>query len=85
MDMTTVAVVIYEDRHADVKVEVFLNEQDAVAKARAFALASARPDAPTETLTDDLTADMRADGWLYSGLYSDEGDSVRVVTVTVQG
>ena len=85
MDMTTVAVVIYEDRHTDVKVEVFFNEQEAVAKARAFALDSAWPNAPTETLTDDLTADMRAGGWVYYGLYSDEGDSVRVVTVTVQG
>ena len=80
MDMTTVAVIVYEDRHTDVTVEVFLNEQQAIAKARAFALASAQPYVPDETLTDG----MRADGWLYYARYSPEGDSERVVTVEVQ-
>lgn len=67
-------VAIIEDRHSDVGVDVFSDEDTAIAWARKMAHASA-----SGSVDETLTKSMKDAGWVYFGSYSSEGDSVRVV------
>lgn len=68
---------IIEDRHTDVNVEVFTSSDVAIAWARKLAQSFGPVDEP------ELNKSMVADGWVYYGVYSCEGDSIRVVRRTL--
>ena len=63
-------VVLIEDRHTDVQVEVFSGREDAIRYAQWIAVNWIRPGA---TITE-----QQVDGWEYYATYSSEDDSVRV-------
>lgn len=67
----TVYLVIHEDRHTDVSVEVFTSQADAVENAEA--IASDYDNAVVEPV----------EGWIYNARLSDEGDYVSVREVEV--
>ncbi len=79
--MTTVYVVVHEDRHTDVGVTVFAAADAAIAYARDQARECARDP---EDIEEELNGAMRADGWLYYCRYSSESDSIRVVERSIQ-
>jgi len=76
---TMVAVVVTEDRHSDVGVEVFnvMDEAIAWAKSRAREYAGYNHHRITEA-DEELTGPMIVDGWVYNCVYSHEGDAIRV-------
>ena len=65
---------IIEDRHTDVATEVFSDEDKAVTWARKMA-----HDSTSDLVDESLTKSMKDAGWVYCGVYSGEGDKVRVV------
>jgi len=71
-----VFVVVWEDHHSDSAVEVFSNEEVAVAWAREKAREFDRFEQYTET---PLTESMVRDGWIFYCTYSSESDGIRVV------
>lgn len=79
-DLTKLAVAIWEDRHFDTEVELFLDPDEAVEWAREKARESDR----FGDLDETLTPPMIQAGWLYRGCYSCEGDSIRVITRKVK-
>lgn len=75
--MSTVYVVIIEDRHADVDAEVYADKEAALDAAWNYAVMY---NSFPEDLDDHaLSAAMIRDGWLRYVKYSQESDSVRVV------
>lgn len=74
--MSELFVIIIEDRHSDVDVEVHDNEDRAVGRAKRLATEYCRH---AEDLQDGLTDGMKKAGWVYYCRYSCESDSVRVV------
>jgi hypothetical protein len=70
-----VFVVVVEDRHADVEVEVWTDRDAAIARARALAEEYCRHQ-------DDLEEEP-IKGWEFYVRYSCEDDSIRVVKTTV--
>ncbi len=80
--MSDVYVLVGEDRHLDVQVEVFTDEVAAVRAAQQFIQEHASrtlDELDLDPEDSELNDAMRADGWLYFQVYSVEGDSVRVV------
>jgi hypothetical protein len=75
-----VYVVIWEDHHADTDVTVFTDPGAAVEWAKAKANECNR----SGELIEPLINPMRNDGWLYYGMYSQEGDHLRVVERCIQ-
>jgi len=76
--MTEIYVLIIEDRHSDVDVEVY---RDELAAKRAFenfvrvqSVGARRP----EDIEEYLTEDMIKSGWLANVIYSVEGDAARI-------
>lgn len=77
---TDVYVMVGEDRHFDVQVEVFTDELSAVRAAAQFIEDHASGNEHEADPEDsELNEAMIADGWVFSEVYSVEGDSVRVV------
>lgn len=70
----TVYVVIWQDRHSDTGVYVFLDKDQAIEWAKQQARESDR----FGDLNEELTEPMRKGDWLYYGCYSCEGDHLRV-------
>jgi hypothetical protein len=71
-----VYLVIIEDRHSDVDIEVWLDETKAIERGKSLALEYANGN-PNE-LEEYLTTPMIESGWLYNVTYSCEGDSISV-------
>lgn len=71
----TVWLVILEDRHTDVQVEVYGTRADAI--ERAIAIVDDYDFQPEEP-------DVLPDGWEFNATLSCEGDAVRVEKVEVQ-
>lgn len=71
-------IAVVQDRHTDVDVEPFTDANRAIAWARKLARDSSDGD-----VDETLTESMKDDGWVYSGCYSCEGDSVHVVRKTL--
>lgn len=65
-------VVVCEDRHTDVLVKVYSTPEKAIASAKEFVEESGDPKDIEES---------NVEGWLYSCVYSCEGDCVRVEKV----
>lgn len=85
--MQQVFVIVIEERHSDVEVEVWLNLDAAIVRAREVAEENARggeidADSPGYGLAPDWRG---SGGWMYWLGWGEEGDSVRVQAVTVQG
>ncbi|TDP29812.1 hypothetical protein [Nocardia ignorata] len=76
-DLRTVAVVVWQDRHFGVDVQLFENSADAIEYARTQAKNSDRFGDLDETLTDAMK--QGSDPWLYYGGYSCEGDHIYVI------
>lgn len=72
-----VFVVIIEDRHSDVGVEVWTDRDSAIERAKALAKEYAG-------YNDCSPEQKTVPGWEYYTCYSCEGDCVRVVRVKVQ-
>ena len=70
----TVYIVMIEDRHTDVEVEVYSDETRAIARGKELAQEYAGAGNEEEY----LTTEMVKSGWLYNATYSCEGDSVSV-------
>lgn len=68
---------IVEDRHIDTEVEVFVDSHSAVSFAREVATNSCAD--PSEMYEEEIAE------WLFYIVYSNEGDSVRVVEREVKG
>ena len=70
-------IVIIEDRHTDVQVELWLEEAEAITRARTVAKErwSAESGVP---YSEKLSGPMKKAGWLFHVTYSGEGDAVRV-------
>lgn len=73
--MSKLAVVIWEDRHADVGVHLFTDTARAIEWARIQARKSDRHGNLDETLTEAAARE----GYVYHGRYSSEGDSISVI------
>ena len=78
-----VYVVLINDRHCDDDVEIFANPVDAIDYAEKEVREGAGKY-PEDIEIHELTAGMLADGWVFYGVYSCEGDSVRVMKRQVQ-
>lgn len=74
--MSKVYIVLWSDRHADTTVHPFSIADKAIEFAKRKALECDRFGELEEWTPEQLA---RAPGWLYYGLYSCEGDSLRVV------
>lgn len=77
-----VAVLVWDDRHTDDKIELYRNPEDAIARAESI-IADHRVDEDEEFWVEldrdyPFTDVMKEDGWIYYKAYSVEGDSVRV-------
>lgn len=78
--MTDLYVMVGEDRHSDVQVEVFTSESSAVQAAAQFiAYSASKNEYEADPEDSELNEFMIADGWVFYRVYSGEGDSVRVV------
>jgi len=69
--MITVYVVLINDRHADLEVELFTQPNVAIARARTLAKEYCRREEDYE--------EFRIANWLFYAKYSVEGDWVRVI------
>jgi hypothetical protein len=70
MTSREVFIVITEDRHTDVEVDVFGDEQSAITHAKKIANEHCRHEEDYE--------EQKIEGWIFSAIYSCEGDCVRV-------
>lgn len=77
--MTSIHIVITEDRHADTEVTPFADPDEAIAFAAQEVRDYARHPEGIADEDRELNDAMRADGWTWYCRYSSEGDSVRVV------
>lgn len=73
-ELTTCYVAVWQDRHSDTGVYVFSDKMAAIEWARKTAREYDREGGLSEKMN---TAMIRA-GWIYYGVYSCEGDSIRV-------
>ena len=72
-------VVMIEDRHTDVDVELFVSEEGAIKRARGIFNEYKNEEDEDEDIGEiELDSDAIEDGWIYSAIYSCEGDSVSV-------
>lgn len=71
-----VYVVIDENRHTDVKIDVFSSKSDAIEFANDKAIEYSYD---SQHFDDSITDSMLAVGWLYHCQYSVDGDSIRVI------
>jgi hypothetical protein len=69
-------VVIIEDRHSDVEVELYSDEIKAVERAKE--ICQEYSNGP-EDINEYLTDDMKEEGWIYNATYSCESDGVSVI------
>ena len=76
-------IVIWDDRHADIDIIPFFFKKDAIAYAEKEAAEMLKGAEPGEGVPGELTGSMKEEGWLYFCCYSCEGDSIRVVEVTL--
>lgn len=75
LEVALLFVVIQEDRHTDVDVEVYGDRDRAIERAGELA----REAGGDEAQAQPLNPSMQKEGWLCYITYSCEGDSVRVV------
>lgn len=85
--MSTIYLVIHEDRHIDIEVYPHADRDTALGHARELVDESRRH--PIEDFTSEEASEMAelseltpaaiADGWIFTETYSFEGDAVRVV------
>lgn len=73
--MTTLYVVMINDRHCDPEAHVFATADTAIAAARQVALNNAHSPSRIE--------EYETEGWLWHASYSVEGDSVWVIEKTL--
>lgn len=73
----TVYVVILEDRHTDVDVQVYRDRDEAIRAAGVLAEGNARD--PSRIVVEEITPAMADDRWVYFATYSSEDDCVRAV------
>lgn len=66
-----VYLLIIEDRHIDVEVEVYLNKEKAINKAKMTAAIAVE-------YSHGEIEEQQIEGWLYFARYSVEGDCIRV-------
>lgn len=73
-------VVMAEDRHVDVDIELFVNKERALKRAKEIFNESKYLDwEDDEDIGENkLDPDVIREGWIYSAIYSTEGDSVSV-------
>jgi hypothetical protein len=71
-----------EDRHADPEVEVFVERDDAIRRARA--LVEENNHYPQDIEVVDLNNAMINAGWVWYCRYSNEGDCVTVMARQLQ-
>lgn len=69
-------VVMIEDRHVDVEVELFISKERAIERAREI---FNEEDRYSDGKDEKLSPSMIEDGWVYFAIYSCESDSVRVM------
>jgi hypothetical protein len=74
------AVVLWQDRHADPTIHLFTDQAKAIEWARQRAKESDRHGDFEET---ELTDGMKKAGWVYDVKYSCEGDGLRVEMIEV--
>jgi hypothetical protein len=67
-----VYVVVINDRHADLDVEVYTKPEIAIERARSWAKQAINPDYPEDYQEQTIP------GWLFYAKYSPEDDYVRV-------
>lgn len=76
-------VVLIEDRHSDVEVEVWLSRDEALERAAELVVEYSRY--PEDLSSGDLNDAMIQSGWIFYMRYSGEGDCVRVVETETRG
>lgn len=69
-------VVMIEDRHVDVEVELFVNKERAIERAKEI---FNEEDRYSNGKEEKLSPTMVEDGWVYFAIYSCESDSIRVL------
>lgn len=82
--MTTIYVVMVEDRHTDTEAHLFSTPEKAIAYAQG--VLDDNSDSAEYVDPDDARMsdeDLAAAGWLFYGCYSSEGDCVWVTPATV--
>jgi hypothetical protein len=77
----TVYLVIIEDRHIDVEVEVWADGTKAIQRGKEIALEYA---GDPKNVKEYLTPSMIKSGWLYNATYSCEDDCVRVQKTVIR-
>ena len=78
-------VVILEDRHIDVMVEIWLDGEAAVERAKALAREYDQHNELKEDESDGLTRNMVKSGWVYHATTGDDGAKVRVQVQNTKG
>jgi len=76
----TVAIMLWEDTHADAEIEVFATPELAIARAKELA----QEYGEDRDLDEELTKGMREAGWLYHACYG-EANYIRVELKEVEG
>lgn len=72
-------VVMIEDRHTDVEVELFISKEKAIKRAKTIFNEYKYEDDEDEDMGEtELDFEAIEDGWIYSAIYSSEGDKVSV-------
>lgn len=74
--------VLVQDRHSDPDVEVFVEKDDAIMRARVLVEEGNRH--PEDIEVCELTQAMINEGWVWSCQYSREGDQVTVMARQLQ-
>lgn len=69
-------IAIWEDRHTETTAHPFSDKDKAIEWAKKQAHDNDRVDGDVD---QRLTREMIKDGWVYFGMYSCEGDNIRVV------
>jgi len=80
MELSTIYIVIVEDRHTDIKVYPYISPLAAIQRAKD--IASEQCSHQEDYEEHDYGRD---DGWIFYADYSCEGDNVKVVTAKVEG
>ena len=79
-DDIKIYIAIWEDRHFDVSVHPFYDREIAITWAKNQVNDNKRISGDTN---QPLTNVMKKDGWIYLGIYSCEGDSIRIVETKI--
>lgn len=82
--MTTIFLLIIEDRHADVEVRAFVTPEAAIAAARETQEWYADDGNEEAEEAEEVTERMKAGGWLYHATLTCEGDALRVQSVELE-